>query len=157
MPEAPPAAVIPCIHDDGLVECGALVQDQPQDRQKHRAWHAHEEQVKDGFRTVIKRQNGVIAKLAHRLTEMEARMSELEGDVQGIEIPVPVPPLRVSTDGWSDDDGPGELPPLQDDDDTLEELEALEAHERVPLADIFNRPATASSGSYEPATATVHG
>ena len=66
-------------------------------RREHRAWHAHEESVKDGLRKAIKAKDNQIGELLRRV-------DDLTRDVGGIEIPTPVLGLEINRDGYSADD-----------------------------------------------------
>lgn len=95
-----PLKVTTCYDPTGrTVSCYALVEDTDDARREHRAWHRHEEKVKQGLRDAIRERDEEISRLSRQIDDAQR-------DVQGIRIPEPVLGIEISRDGWTTDDDP---------------------------------------------------
>ena len=101
----PRTRFIPCVPDPVRPDprpreyCGALILDTDDMRRFHREWHAHEKNAKDGVRSALTARDA-------KIRELEARITDMQRDVENIDIPDPIDPIEIASGGWSDDDEP---------------------------------------------------
>lgn len=107
-----PLKVTTCFDPSGrTVSCYALVEDTDDARREHRAWHRHEEKVKQGLRDAVKERDEEIGRLSRQIDDAQR-------DVQGIVIPEPVLGIEINRDGWAPDDDDLDDPrPAHEEDD----------------------------------------
>lgn len=108
-----PLKVTTCFDPTGrTVSCYSLVEDTDDARREHRAWHRHEEKVKQGLRDAIRERDEEIGRLSREV-------GDAQRDVQGIVIPEPVLGIEISRDGWAGDDDEDDDPRSTYVDDDL--------------------------------------
>lgn len=108
-----PLKVTTCFDPTGrTVSCYALVEDTDEARREHRAWHRHEEKVKQGLRDAVKERDEEIGRLSRQVDDAQR-------DVKGIVIPEPVLGIEISRDGWAADDDEDDDPRSTYVDDDL--------------------------------------
>lgn len=91
-------------------DCRALIPATVEDRRDHRRRHTHDDKVAEAIRTELKSVRALQAEIASRL-------SNLEKDLDNIEIPEPAEPMTIEE--WPDD----ELDDEDDDDEDDVDLE----------------------------------
>jgi hypothetical protein len=104
-----PLKVFTCYDPTGRTKyCFGLVEDTPDTRREHRAWHAHEELVKQGYRDKINDLAEEMRKATQgrddEIASLRQEVADLDRDVTGIEIPQPVLGIEINRDGYTEDD-----------------------------------------------------
>lgn len=124
-------AAVPCHYREANGEnCVALIPDTDEDRRTHRAWHDSERAYRRGFRDAISERDRIIERALARIDELAQRIDDFGRDIDNIEIPDTVEPLRINE--WPDDE----------DEDDLDDEPIVTVSPAIDRDDLYTGPSS---------------